>query len=898
MTETVRLDDDYNVFYSVVTSASDEAEPFAPSIYQGAAGEAGTAVHNIVAEGETATWANLTRPLPPPPKGKKNKGTPPTPPPPKYTYATNGTWLKASTLSTIGGQTLKELVDAIIATPDGYCATFATTDFESCVTRGQFQSDPLPPPPKGKKGGKDGGKKGGGKNGGGKNGGGKNGGGKNGGGKNGGGKNGGGKNGGGKNGGGKNGGGKNGGGKNGGGKNGGGKNGGGKNGGGKNGGGKNGGGKNGGGKNGGGKNGGGKNGGGKNGGGKNGGGKNGGGKNGGGKNGGGKNGGGKNGGGKNGGGKNGGGKNGGGKNGGGKNGGGKNGGGKNGGGKNGGGKNGGGKNGGGKNGGGKNGGGKNGGGKNGGDSFVAPIAVLEARVNGSDADLSGDVNATGCISLAVFQSATANDYDITYSVRVNLTDSGEPTSIIIKKGADMALAMDTSDATTLTADNGQTYKELVDAMLTAPDAYSALVTKMFEAGAASGAFLKFTKAILAARLNGSNVVGATGDANATGRVCLAVFEKDGDYNVFYSVVTSTSDADEPYAASIYQGAAGEAGTAVHNTVAAGETATWANLTRPPPPPPKSKKNKGTPPPPPPPKYTYGTNATWLTASTVSTIGGQTLKELVDAIIANPDGYFASFATLAFESGAARGQFQSDPLPPPPKGKKGGKDGGKKGGKDGGKNGGGKNGGGKTDGDRFGTLVGAVAARVNGSNVDLQADVNATGCVDLAIFLNALTNDYDIYYHVRVSLNDSGEPTGVVIEIGADVALTVTTSDAKWTNRTLTDAERAKLGGKLSPKGKKGKQPPPPPPPLGYNYETTGTWLSASTLTADNGQTYKELADAMLAAPDAYSALVYTQAFEAGAASGAFANIKLAGGMGTQKGDIGKVFLGRRDITAG
>ncbi|CAI5974507.1 unnamed protein product [Closterium sp. NIES-64] len=255
------------------------------------------------------------------------------------------------------------------------------------------------------------------------------------------------------------------------------------------------------------------------------------------------------------------------------------------------------------------------------------------------------------------------------------------------------------------------------------------------------------------------------------------------------------------------------------------------------------------------------------------VGGMTLKVLVDAMLANPDGYYGSFATPAFELGAARGQFQSDPLPPL-KDKKGGKDGGKNGG---GKDGG-KNGGGKTDGNRFGTLVGAVAARVNGSNVDLSADVNATGCIDLAIFLNATTNDYDIYYHARVSLNDSGEPTGVVIKKGADVALTVTTSDAKWTNRTLSNAERAKLGDKLTPKGRKGKQPPPPPPPpLGYNYETTGTWLSTSTVTADNGQTYKELADAMLAAPDAYSALIYTKAFENGAASGAFANVTKAGG---------------------
>ncbi|CAI5531981.1 unnamed protein product [Closterium sp. Naga37s-1] len=333
--------------------------------------------------------------------------------------------------------------------------------------------------------------------------------------------------------------------------------------------------------------------------------------------------------------------------------------------------------------------------------------------------------------------------------------------------------------------------------------------------------------ILAARLNGSEVVGATGDVNATGRACLAVFQQDGDYNVFYSVVASASDAGEPLGASISLGAAGEAGDASALLVEAGKTVTWTNLTRPPPPPPKGKKNKGTPPPPPPPKYTYATNGTWLTASTMATIGGQTLKVLVDAMLANPDGYYASFATTGYVSGV-------------------------------------------------------VAARVNGSNADLSGDVNATGCIDLAVFLNATTNDYDIYYHVRVSLNDSGEPIGVVIKTGADVALTVLTSDATWTNCTLSNAERAKLGGKLTPKGRKGKQPPPPPPPLGYNYETSGTWLSASTLTADNGQTYKELADAMLAAPDTYSALIYTKTFENGVASGAFANVTKGGGEASAK----------------
>ncbi|CAI5517813.1 unnamed protein product [Closterium sp. Naga37s-1] len=377
-------------------------------------------------------------------------------------------------------------------------------------------------------------------------------------------------------------------------------------------------------------------------------------------------------------------------------------------------------------------------------------------------------------------------------------------------------------------------------------------------------------AILAARLNGSEVVGATGDVNATGRVCLAVFELDGDYNVFYSVVTSTSDDAEPFAASIYQGAAGEAGTAVHNTVAAGETATWANLTRPPPPPPKGKKNKGTPPAPPPPKYTYATNGTWLKASTLSTIGGQILKELVDSIISTPDGYYATFATTDYESGAARGQFQSDPLPPPPKGKKGGKDGGKKGGKDGGKKGGKdgeKNGGGKNGGDSFGAPIAVLEARVNGSDADLSGDVNATGCISFAVFRSPTTSDYNIKCHVSVALTDSGEPTNFVIKKGADVSLTMDTSSATWTNRTLSEFKRAKLG----------KQPPPPP--LGYSYESVGAWLSASGYIADNGQTYKELMDAMLAAPDAYSALIYTKTFEAGAASGAFASVTKGGGEG-------------------
>ncbi|CAI6009251.1 unnamed protein product [Closterium sp. NIES-65] len=102
----------------------------------------------------------------------------------------------------------------------------------------------------------------------------------------------------------------------------------------------------------------------------------------------------------------------------------------------------------------------------------------------------------------------------------------------------------------------------------------------------------------------------------------------------------------------------------------------------------------------------------------------------------------------------------------------------------------------------------------------------------------------------MALTDSGEPTKFVIKKGADVSLTMDTSGATWTNHTLSEFKRAKLG----------KQPPPPP--LGYTYESVGAWLSVSGYIADNGQTYKELMDAMLAAHDAYSALIYTKTFEA------------------------------------
>ncbi|CAI5481717.1 unnamed protein product [Closterium sp. Yama58-4] len=170
-------------------------------------------------------------------------------------------------------------------------------------------------------------------------------------------------------------------------------------------------------------------------------------------------------------------------------------------------------------------------------------------------------------------------------------------------------------------------------------------------------------------------------------------------------------------------------------------------------------------------------------------------------------------------------------------------------------------------------VGVVGADLSGSNADLTADVNATGCISLAMFLNTTINDYNIRYHVIVTLTNPGEPTGVVIKKGADVALTVTASSTKSAG-PLLPKYRHTTWGKLLGKSLKrlGKYAM-----YWHTYETTGTWLSASTLKVDNGQTYKQLADAMLAAPDAYSALVYTIAYKNGAVSGTFANTTLEAG---------------------
>ncbi|CAI5488562.1 unnamed protein product [Closterium sp. Naga37s-1] len=160
-------------------------------------------------------------------------------------------------------------------------------------------------------------------------------------------------------------------------------------------------------------------------------------------------------------------------------------------------------------------------------------------------------------------------------------------------------------------------------------------------------------AILSTPVSGS-FGGWTGDVNASGQVCLAVYGLNGDYNIFYSVVASKADAGEPTFAGIAKDVGQERLVAVFFSPP-GTDGPWEDLTSSPTPN-QSRKSLGDAPASPS-TYTYALNGTWLKASTLTTFQGDTYKQLVDSIVAGPAGYCTGFGTAAFQAGAAMGQFQ-------------------------------------------------------------------------------------------------------------------------------------------------------------------------------------------------------------------------------------------------
>ncbi|CAI5476899.1 unnamed protein product [Closterium sp. Yama58-4] len=163
--------------------------------------------------------------------------------------------------------------------------------------------------------------------------------------------------------------------------------------------------------------------------------------------------------------------------------------------------------------------------------------------------------------------------------------------------------------------------------------------------------------ILSAPLNGT--VGAwTGQVGASGQVCLAVYESNGDYNIFYSVLASSPTAGEPTFAGIAKDVGQERIVAVFFSPP-GTDGPWVDLTTTSSLP-QSRKSLGDASASPT-TYTYALNGTWLQASTLTTFQGDTYKQLVDSIVAGPEGYCTGFGTTAVMGGAAMGQFQIQPV---------------------------------------------------------------------------------------------------------------------------------------------------------------------------------------------------------------------------------------------
>ncbi|CAI7741417.1 unnamed protein product [Closterium sp. NIES-53] len=97
-------------------------------------------------------------------------------------------------------------------------------------------------------------------------------------------------------------------------------------------------------------------------------------------------------------------------------------------------------------------------------------------------------------------------------------------------------------------------------------------------------------AILSTPVSGS-FGGWTGDVNASGQVCLAVYGLNGDYNIFYSVVASKADAGEPTFAGIAKDVGQERLVAVFFSPP-GTDGLWEDLTHAPLSPNQSRKSLG------------------------------------------------------------------------------------------------------------------------------------------------------------------------------------------------------------------------------------------------------------------------------------------------------------------
>ncbi|CAI7789934.1 unnamed protein product [Closterium sp. NIES-54] len=161
----------------------------------------------------------------------------------------------------------------------------------------------------------------------------------------------------------------------------------------------------------------------------------------------------------------------------------------------------------------------------------------------------------------------------------------------------------------------------------------------------------------------------------------------------------------------------------------------------------------------------------------------------------------------------------------------------------------------------------LAAAMDGS--ELSGDPTTAGVLTFGIL--KIRNDYHIRYAVAVRVPTPGYPTALTVNTGfagetGDVALDFG-SDATWKNLTEQGALVFNLA--LQSQG----LPPMDPGVVGYIYAFTGIWYNVGTRTAANEDTYKQVVDAMMDAPDGYYGLLATPGNPDGAARGQFVSEK-------------------------
>ncbi|GJP42769.1 hypothetical protein CLOM_g2303 [Closterium sp. NIES-68] len=181
----------------------------------------------------------------------------------------------------------------------------------------------------------------------------------------------------------------------------------------------------------------------------------------------------------------------------------------------------------------------------------------------------------------------------------------------------------------------------------------------------------------------------------------------------------------------------------------------------------------------------------------------------------------------------------------------------------------------------GSRIGALAARMLGSNVAdadgaVTGDVNATGVVLLAVY--NYSGDYNIRYGAALKLTDAGLPTSITINENATSAVVLDLGfNATWTNLTWSGNCSALTATGALRRGARRQPPLPkffgffrPPVPSGFVYGFSGMWYNASTITTATGQTYKDVIDLLLANPASYYSVATTDAYPDGVALGSFA----------------------------